>query len=120
MASFMAISTARLPCSVNPIRPRSPGAASVIALASSSSGTESKLDRRWLSWRACANAASTTSGCEAPMLFDQAIEVQSMYSLPLASQTSAPEVFVMTRPGSLPVDHPLSRAALPSARSSSA
>ena len=54
------------------------------------------------------------------MLFDQAIEVQSMYSLPLASQTSAPEVLVMTRPGSLLADHPLSSAALPSARSSSA
>ena len=54
------------------------------------------------------------------MLFDQAIEVQSMYSLPLASQTSAPEALVMTRPGSLPDDHPLSSAALPAARSSSA
>jgi len=119
MASFIAISTARLPCRVNPIRFRSGGAAAVIALASSSSGTESKLDLRWLSSRACAKAASTTSGTEAPMLFDQAIEVQSMYSLPLASQTSAPEALVMTRPGSLPEDHPLSSAALPSARSSS-
>ena len=90
-----------------------------MALASSSSGTESKLDRRWLSSRACANAASTTSGFEPPMLFDQAIAVQSMYSLPLASQASAPEVLVMTRPGSLLADHPLSSAALPSARSSS-
>ena len=53
------------------------------------------------------------------MLFDQAMDVQSMYSLPLASQTSAPEARVMTSPGSLPVDQPLSKAALPSARSSS-
>jgi len=54
------------------------------------------------------------------MLFDQAIEVQSMYSLPLESHTSAPEALVITSPGSLPEDHPLSSAALPSARSSSA
>jgi hypothetical protein len=40
--------------------------------------------------------------------------------LPLESQTNAPEALVMTRPGSLPEDHPLSSAALPSARSSSA
>ncbi len=61
-----------------------------MALLNSSSGTESKLDLRWLSSRACAKAASTTSGTDAPMLFDQAMDVQSMYSLPLASQTSAP------------------------------
>ncbi len=53
-----------------------------MAWASRSSGTESKFDRRWLSSRACANAASTTSGRDAPMLFDQAIDVQSMYSRP--------------------------------------
>ena len=53
------------------------------------------------------------------MLFDQAIEVQSMYSRPLESQTSAPEALVMTRPGSLPDDHPLSSASRPAARSSS-
>jgi len=35
---------------------------------------------------------------------------QSMYSLPIESQTSAPAAFVMTRPGSLPVDHPLRSA----------
>src|SRR5216683_8327830 len=106
MASFMAISTARLPWRVNPIRLRSPGAESVMALLRSRSGMESKLDLRWLSWRACAKAASTTSGTEAPMLFDQAMEVQSTYSLPLESQTRAPDALVMTRPGSLPVDHP--------------
>ena len=71
---------------------------------------ESKLDLRWLSWRACAKAASATSGAEAPMLFDHAIEVQSMYSLPVESQTSAPEALAMTRPGSLPDDHPRRRA----------
>jgi hypothetical protein len=47
------------------------------------------------------------------MLFDHAIEVQSMYSLPSESQTSATDALVMTRPGSLPEDHPLSRAARP-------
>ena len=53
------------------------------------------------------------------MLFDQAIDVQSMYSRPSASQTLEPAALVMTRPGSLPVDHPLSRASRPAARSCS-
>ena len=52
------------------------------------------------------------------MLFDQAMDVQSTYSLPSESHTSAPAALVMTRPGSLPEDHPLNSAARPTARSS--